>query len=364
MSLTQDKDTLLNQNYLQTWYPGTVLHHMADAVLLADAAGIVGYVNPAYEKLNRQKAQEVVGKELTELFSTYDTSDMWRTLRAGRPWQKALSSSHPDGETVESEWIITPLMNSAGHIFEFVGVQRDISHLKTAQRLSLDFAGDSLRDLYFPLTRMRVYQSLLKRGKPEKQPEYFAMIERQLVHMERMISNLTLLMRLDQLTPERLDRGAADLDSLVSQMTARFMPLARERDLTLVQELDPDLPAVLINVDLVIEALKHLVENALVFTPPGGQVTLETGTARRDDRDYVAVRVIDTGVGIPDGECASMFARRFRGAAAQEMNPDGTGLGLSIVSQIVELHRGCVEFTSPVAAGEGSAFALLFRLQP
>lgn len=361
MSESSKRDSL-KKNFLESLRPGTAIHHMTDAVLLADADGVIVYVNPAYEELNEQNVESVVGLSISEALTACETSDMWRTLRAGRAWQAELHHAHPEGKHSESEIVITPLIDESGHIFEFVGVQRDITHFKAIQRLNLDFAGESLRDLYFPLTRMRVYQSLLRRGKPEKQSEYFTMIERQLSHMERMISNLTLLARLDQIRKGQIERHPADLNSLVSQIAARFTSVARKNELILEQKLDPDLPQIEINVELIIEAIRHLVENALVFTPSGGRIILETGVARRDDGDYVVVRVLDTGLGIPENERTSMFARRFRGTAAQEMNPDGTGLGLSIVSQIIELHNGHVEFASPAIDNKGSVFTLLFKL--
>jgi signal transduction histidine kinase len=103
------------------------------------------------------------------------------------------------------------------------------------------------------------------------------------------------------------------------------------------------------------QALGEIVDNALAFTPAGGRVTLEAGTAERNRQTWVTVAVRDTGPGIPPQEQDKIFDRFFRGSLADSGQLHGTGLGLSIVHEIVRAHGGQVT----VESGEtGSTFTL------
>jgi signal transduction histidine kinase len=94
----------------------------------------------------------------------------------------------------------------------------------------------------------------------------------------------------------------------------------------------------------------NLIDNAVKYTPPGGEVTVTVG--RRDDR--AVLRVSDTGPGIPDDELPRLWDRLFRGDTSRAER--GLGLGLSLVKAVVTAHGGTVEVTSQL--GRGSVFTV------
>jgi signal transduction histidine kinase len=100
------------------------------------------------------------------------------------------------------------------------------------------------------------------------------------------------------------------------------------------------------------QALANLVDNAVKYTPPGGEVTV-SAEARNG---AVAFVVRDTGPGIPEDQRARIWERLYRGDAGQKER--GLGLGLSLVRAVVEAHGGRAEVES--APGKGSTFTLLF----
>jgi signal transduction histidine kinase len=107
------------------------------------------------------------------------------------------------------------------------------------------------------------------------------------------------------------------------------------------------------------QALNELVENALTFTPAGGQVTVAAGTTVAEGQPWATVSVRDTGPGIPSEEREKVFDRFFRGRLAESGTVPGTGLGLSIAQEIVRAHGGKVTVQSEV--GQGTAFTLWLR---
>jgi signal transduction histidine kinase len=99
------------------------------------------------------------------------------------------------------------------------------------------------------------------------------------------------------------------------------------------------------------QLLLNLVDNALKYTPPGGEVTLKLG---RDD-GWVQVSVADTGVGIAPEDLPHIFDRFYR-ADPSRTRPGGSGLGLSIVQWIAQAHGGHVDVESQ--PGKGSTFTV------
>ena len=99
------------------------------------------------------------------------------------------------------------------------------------------------------------------------------------------------------------------------------------------------------------ELLNNLVDNAIKYTPPGGQVTLRVRVA-----EQAVIEVEDDGIGIPFEERARIFERFYRVLGTDS---DGSGLGLTIVAEIAELHRASVDlFTG--RGGKGSLFRVSF----
>lgn len=98
------------------------------------------------------------------------------------------------------------------------------------------------------------------------------------------------------------------------------------------------------------EALCNLLDNAVKYTPSGGAVQVEV----RSYELFAAVRVIDTGLGIPEGEQAQVFGRFHR--APEVYQKDGVGIGLYLTRQIATLQGGYVRLQS--APGKGSTFSL------
>jgi signal transduction histidine kinase len=111
-----------------------------------------------------------------------------------------------------------------------------------------------------------------------------------------------------------------------------------------------------------LEALGKIVDNALKFTPGGGQITLHTGIARRNGRDWATLSITDTGPGIPADEQEKVFERFFQGRLAESGHTPGTGLGLSFAWEVLRAHGGQITLESPT--GEGLTVTLWLPLAP
>ena len=119
--------------------------------------------------------------------------------------------------------------------------------------------------------------------------------------------------------------------------------------------LPADLPQVLADRDRLSQILINLVDNAVKYTPKGGQVIVD---GRVDDRGMVEVAVRDTGVGIPKADLPRLTERFYRVDKARSRDLGGTGLGLAIVKHLVLAHGGELDIQSELWKGTVVRFTL------
>ena len=140
----------------------------------------------------------------------------------------------------------------------------------------------------------------------------------------------------------------------------RYQNQAQIAGLTLTAGPVPlDLPFVEGNAGRLAQALGELVENAIVFTPTGGQASVTIQANVMEGKNWVTVAVRDTGPGIAPEDLPRLFERFYRGSPAESGHTAGTGLGLSIAQKIAEAHGGHITVES--AVGQGSTFTLWLR---
>jgi two-component system phosphate regulon sensor histidine kinase PhoR len=142
------------------------------------------------------------------------------------------------------------------------------------------------------------------------------------------------------------------MDDLVLAGADDFRVAVERADLSLIAEVQPQLPMVLGEPFYLRRVLDNLLSNAIKFTPEGGKITLKL--SQKDD--CVLLQVCDTGIGIPPVEQRHIFERFYQVDGSARRKYGGMGLGLALVKEIVEAHGGAVGVESKV--GEGSTFTV------
>jgi CheY-like chemotaxis protein/anti-sigma regulatory factor (Ser/Thr protein kinase) len=143
-----------------------------------------------------------------------------------------------------------------------------------------------------------------------------------------------------------------NLNAVVEEVIAAQREAAEGKGLALEASLAPDLPEVKGDNYHLRLALECLVENALKFTPEGGEVTVRTYV----EDDEVCVAVSDTGIGMAKEELVDVWSGFFQADGSTTRNYGGNGLGLTVVKTVVDEHEGQVDVESDL--GEGSRFTL------
>jgi len=217
------------------------------------------------------------------------------------------------------------------------------------------FISDASHELRTPITALKSFNSLLLDAAaedPVARAEFLTESQTQLERLEWITHNLLDLSRLEAGLLQ-LDLADHPLADLLASAIAVSRPAMKEKGI--VFSMQPIDPAIRLHCDRArMElAISNLLDNALKFTPRGGQV--EFGAEEKEES--IDIWVKDTGIGISDEGLPHIFERFYRGDNHQEV---GSGLGLSIVESIVEAHGGEIDVKSKL--GEGTCFTLKLHL--
>ncbi|MGC9393738.1 MAG: GAF domain-containing protein [Anaerolineae bacterium] len=238
-------------------------------------------------------------------------------------------------------------------------VVHDVSYLKALDRVKSQFVSNVSHELRTPLTSIRLYASLIQRSTPEDAERYFEPLDREVDRLSKLVEDILQISRIEAGQLE-LDRRIVDLNPLTEMAVISHHILAKSRGLTMAYQATNGKTMVSVDYDKFMQVVNNLIENAINYTPDGGQIQITTERRVKDKRTWAAVTVQDTGIGIPRHEIQHLFERFFRGGEPQEMHIQGSGLGLAIVKEIVELHGGTVTVESEV--GLGSTFTVWMPL--
>ncbi|TSC71639.1 MAG: putative Histidine kinase [Parcubacteria group bacterium Gr01-1014_48] len=172
---------------------------------------------------------------------------------------------------------------------------------------------------------------------------------------ERLIALISDLMDVARLEEGRFgfEFRKEEFAPLVKEVKKKFAQKAHEKGITLSLRMPKNkLHLVLLDKDKIAIALENLVDNAIKYTPPGGNVALRV----IEEQEKIIVEIKDTGIGISKKETSRLFTKFFRAANAKLFQTSGTGLGLYVAKNIVEHHGGAIFFHSE--ENKGSTFAL------
>ncbi len=235
----------------------------------------------------------------------------------------------------------------------WVAVLNDITELKALDRFKSQMVRMTSHDLKNPLFAAMSYLELLEEELPEDHTGeidgYIETIFKQLERMSRTISNILDLERVEAGVPVH---ELCALPPLIEDAVDELSAQATSHNLTLESTIDDTLPLVLGDRQQLVQVFLNLIENAIKYTLPGGNVCVQA--CSQDGGVIISVR--DTGVGIPRELHERVFERFFRAQQPGVEHVRGSGLGLSLVKAIVSAHHGTVRLES--APGQGTTVSV------
>jgi signal transduction histidine kinase len=363
-------------------YPVSIpLHRLPVAAAAFDAEGLIVALNHRFHRLLRCTRSTRSKLPLAELISEVDrpaVEEMIRELAAlGKktPAARRIIVMRRQTPALQLSLTCSPLRSdsTAPYLICAEAIprrrRRDRELLQSSQRAgkallgaegSPSFVTTLSHELRGPLAAIRGWAAMAEIGAlaADRYPAALKVIGRNAETLTRLIETLFDFSR--QATGSlTLNRQLLDLNELVRRVIESLLPVAQQHDVTLMARCSRS--ALLVNGDplRLEQVVRNLVDNAIKFTPPGGEVDLETVCKGL----YAELLVDDSGVGIPRDLLRKIFEPFRHGSTAVRQSDTGLGLGLALVRELVQLHEGEVRALS-AGRGQGSTFIVKLPLAP
>lgn len=249
--------------------------------------------------------------------------------------------------------VASPVMEAESDRCRVILVMRDVTELRRLETVRRDFVANVSHELRTPLTSIRAMAETLQDGAmqdPSVACHFLKTIIDETSRLTRISEDLLHLSQAESQSPQK---QRFNLSELCEEVVSRLQIQAESAGIRLSSEI-PGRLDVSANHDQIEQVLVNLLDNAIKYTPDGGEVRLVATIAR----DGAVVRIVDSGIGILSEDIARIFERFYRVDKARSRQSGGTGLGLSIVKHIVEAHGGQVRVDSEFGRGSTFSFTL------
>jgi PAS domain S-box-containing protein len=324
-----------------------ILGNIADGIVAVDRDGAILLWNSMAERITGVPASEAVGRQVREVLHRELASE------DGRPAGERQVAITRGGKEVWLSLTEAVMRDASGEVAGRIFAFRDVSGERAVEELKSDFVAAVSHELRTPLTSIYGFAETLQRqdvafGQEERET-FLGYIVTESERLIRIVDDLLNVARLDAgtlgLELEPVDVAAtvraALADLAGTDGGRRFVVDLPEHGL--VARADPQRLA---------EVVQHLVDNAIKFSPQGGNVSV----SGRRRADTVELRVVDEGLGIPATEQQRIFTKFYRVDTARPGSGHGTGIGLFLARGLLAAMGGRISVESE--EGKGSSFVV------
>lgn len=343
----------------------TLMSTIADGAVLLDTNMRVILTNPTAQRIFGWDANGVNGENVLYVLPDSVKVELTRPLyqlASGQPPDELkdgaefrITIPEPTNRTVRI--LLTTVLDQYRESVKGIAITvQDITREVELNEAKSQFISNVSHELRTPLFNIKSFIETLHEygdslSELEKR-EFLETANRETDRLARLVNDVLDLSRLE--SNKRYQFDAVDITQPIEQTLRTHQLNARDKGIELIQEIEPNLPPVRGNYDLLLQVFTNLMGNGLKFTSPGGKVAIRAYRLELEliaDRPcHVRVEVSDTGIGIDPEDQKAIFDRFFR-VENRVHTLEGTGLGLSIVRNIMEKHQSEVHLVSEVGVG-------------
>jgi two-component system CheB/CheR fusion protein len=347
-----------------------IVESSGDAILGKTLDGVITSWNEGAERLYGYTAREAVGRSIGLISPSEHQKEFFEVIGRLRNGERSASFETvrmaKDGRRLDIFLTLSPLYDAAGRLIGVSGIDRDITErkrdreaLREEARRKDEFLAMLGHELRNPLAPVRNSLHILRssRTAPEQAEKALEMIERQALHLTRLVDDLLDISRISR-GKILLRRQRVDLANVIRSTIEDQRAGIETAGIALELDLPPEPLWIDGDPTRLSQVMGNLLHNAGKFTDPGGRITVSLHPDT--DREVAVVSVRDTGIGMEP----ELLTRVFEPFSQAERGPDharggGLGLGLALVKALVELHGGGIQARS---AGPGRGSELVLRL--
>ena len=326
-----------------------ILGSMVEGVLVVNGAERVVFANQSFAEILGLKVPPQPGSGLVEVVRQTELIEAARKVLAGEP---RVEAEIVTGTLRQHFFAATVASVRAAETNGAVIVLHDITDLRKLERVRRDFVANVSHEFRTPLTAIQGFAETLLAGAmndPQNRERFLGIIVEHSRRLARLTEDLLMLSKMDADRLE-LETRRIPVGPFVESCIETSTPRAKDKDLKLLVNLADRVPDIAGDRRRLTEVLQNLLDNAIQYTPAGGQIMVSAGPKSGE----VIFTVSDTGIGIPQADQPRIFERFYRVDVARSREVGGTGLGLSIAKHLIENHGGKIWVESEV--GHGSQF--------
>ncbi len=336
----------------------TIVNSMADGILVINREQQLVLWNPAAAKTLNLNEQLEVGKALGEAIPQADLVDIIKKAFAPDTSGFTAISEEVEVETPERRTLmvnVSAIGDRDGHELGVVSTMRDITSLKEIDQIKSQFVSMVTHELRAPLAAVEGYLHAYLTGAAGSDPQFNRqMLERAKQRCHSLLDLVNDLLTFSRLESRRVVRKKEVLD--VGEIVAATVDLLKHQGEAKEVQFEMCVPQSLPQIEAdraeMDQLFTNLISNAIKYNKKRGKVIVSA----KPDRNYLEVKVADSGVGIGEEHLSKIFDEFYRVTGPETRYVTGTGLGLSIVKRIVESHFGRIDVQSKL--DEGTTFTV------
>ncbi len=324
-----------------------IMANMREGMILLDGASTVLSINESAARIFDVPTEKAVGQNLLNVYRNANLQERVHRALCGEGGNFSMERCGRQYELYASPVLKAEAVRGA------VLLILDVTERFAAEKSRREFTANVSHELKTPLTSISGFAEIIRDGiaQPQDIQRFAGVIFKESTRLIALVNDILELSRLD----ERQNLGSKEpvaLLPMLRELVDYFLPAAAKKRQALC--VSGDEAAIPGDPSLLRELFFNLVDNALKYTPEGGNVSLTV----TDTAQQIVCTVKDNGIGIPVEHQAHVFERFYRVDQSHSRQTGGTGLGLAIVKHIAQIHKAEIRLKS--VPNKGTEIQIVF----
>lgn len=333
----------LNEMTRQKNQVETILLHMTDGIIAFDMKGNIILINPA-----ATRALSIMPEDNTfdKIFNKYEIDiNIEKAIYLGN-W--TATEERINNKDKYLNLFFAPFKDENDRPAGVIVVIQDITEHVKLDNMRKEFVADVSHELKTPITSIMGYADTLIESEYDKemQDKFLGVISTEARRMAKLVTDLLSLSRYDK-NQSMTEKEEFDLGELVKQCQEKVQIEINKKNQSVECFVTANVPPVYAEKDGIERVVINILTNSIKYTEKDGTIKIYVGFVYND----AYIKIIDNGIGIPEGDLSRIFERFYRVDKARTREMGGTGLGLSIAKEILDRNNGTIDIKSEVGKG-------------